>query len=79
MLHDSRRFQPRTLHNPVFDVHYLARQGGTSYPDAPEMCYSLIITVTAPGVPDLYNMVLRAYPTQLEALTPVITIPVPIS
>ena len=26
------RFQSRTLHNPTFDIHYLARQGGTSYP-----------------------------------------------
>ncbi len=78
VLHDSHRFQPRTLHNPTFDIHYLARQGGTSYPGAPTMRYSLVITLMAPRVPDLYNRVLQTYPTQLQALTPV-RIPIPIS
>ena len=78
VLHDSHRFQPRTLHNPTFDIHYLARQGGTSYPGAPEMRYSLVITLRAPRVPDLYNKVLQTYPTQLQALNPV-RIPIPIS
>jgi len=76
VLHQSKRFRATSLDNPVFDVHYLAREGGAAYGRAPKMRYSLVITVEAPGVADLYDRVLRAYPTQLEVLTPVIEIPI---
>ena len=77
VLHRSKRFQPSSLRNPIFDVHYLARHAGTSYKDSPKMRYSLVITAEAPRMPDLYDQVLRAYPTQLEALRPTIQIPLP--
>lgn len=77
VLHRSKRFRPSSLRNPVFDVHYLARRSGTSYRGSPKMRYSLVITSEAPRMPDLYDQVLRAYPTQLEALRPIIQIPVP--
>lgn len=76
VLHARNRFQPRTLKDPVFDLHYLARYTGTSYPSAPQMHYSLIITIEAPRIPDLYDQVLRTYPNLLEALTPAVEIPV---
>ena len=76
VLHARRRFQPKTLYNPVLDLHYLARYTGTDYPSAPRMRYSLIITIDAPRIPDLYDRVLRTYPNRLEALTPVVEIPV---
>lgn len=77
VLHRSKRFRPTSLRNPVFDLHYLARQSGTNYRGSPKMRYSLVITSEAPQMPDLYDQVLRAYPTQLEALRPTLQIPVP--
>lgn len=76
VLHARQRFRHTTLKNPVFDLHYLARYTGTNYPRAPKLHYSLIITIETPGVPDLYNQVLRTYPNLLEALSPVAGIPV---
>ena len=77
VLHRCKRFRPSSLRNSVFDVHYLARRSGTSYRGSPKMRYSLVITAEAPRMPDLYDQVLRAYPTQLEALKPIIQIPTP--
>lgn len=76
VLHARKSFRPRTLYNSVFDLHYLARYTGTNYPSAPRIRYSLIITIEAPRIPDLYDRVLRTYPNLLEALTPVVEIPV---
>ncbi len=76
VLHARRSFFSTTLRRPVFDLHYLARHTGTNYPRAPKLHYSLIITIEAPGMPDLYNQILRTYPNLLEALSPVVEIPV---
>lgn len=73
-LSTSRSFQSKTLHDPVFDVHYNARtSGGPAIAPRP-IPYSLVLTVTAPKIPDLYNRLLRRYQTQLEALRPVVPI-----
>lgn len=76
VLHRSKRFQARSLLQPVFDIHHLARIGGGDYGRAPRVRYSLVITVSAPRVPDLYDQVLRSYPTQLQALSPVVDVQV---
>jgi hypothetical protein len=38
--------------------------------------YAVVVSVTAKRMPDLYDRVVRRYHTQLEALRPVIEIPV---
>jgi len=75
-LHASNRFQGKSLNNPVFDIHYIARLEGRDFvPDQP-LKYALVVTVQSKNTPDLYNQVVRKYATQLEPLLPVIEIPV---
>lgn len=75
-LNADRTFFPRSLMNPVFDIHYNARTSGGAAKDADKIRYAMVLTVAAPRVPDLYDQVVRTYAGVLEALTPVIDIPV---
>lgn len=75
-LRSAVRIRPDNLLNPVFDVHYHAREMGRSPRWAPPVPYALVVTVSAPGMPDFYNRVVRRYRTQLEALVPVHELPV---
>ena len=65
-----------TLKAPVFDIHYNARATGHATSSAPRIRYALVVTVRCPRVPDFYDRVLRAYATRLEALEPLIEIPI---
>lgn len=64
------------LKEPSFDIHFNARKEGHDDKSDREINYALIITMEAPEVKDLYNKVVRRYATQLEALRPIIDIPV---
>lgn len=75
-LHAAQRFRPASLLNPVFDIHYNAREAGGPAHDPERIRYALVVTLRAPRVPDLYDRVVRAYAGQLEALLPVVEIPV---
>jgi hypothetical protein len=65
-----------SLRNPVFDIHYNARQGGAPTASAAKIRYALVVSVTAPRTADLYNKIVRRYATQLRPLQPVITVPI---
>jgi len=75
VLHRSDRLRGSSLQAPVFDIHYNAREAGHSGSGFERIRYSSVVTVEAPREPDLYNSVLRTYAGQLEAMTPVINIP----
>jgi hypothetical protein len=72
----TRGFRGSSLVDPAFDVHYNARKGGSSYKGAKPIPYALVVTVHAKNMPELYDKVAQRYRTQLEALKPVIQIPV---
>lgn len=74
--HAKKRMRGSTLNEPVFDIHYNARSEGQNDLTTQEIKYALVVTVKAPKIQDLYNQVVRRYATQLEALQPVIDIPV---
>lgn len=76
VLHRQKRMRGSGLHNPVFDVHYNAREAGGPSGTTDQIPYALVITVSAPAVRDLYDRVVRRYRTQLQPLLPVIEIPV---
>ncbi len=76
VLHASQRKRASSLSEPVFDVHYHARQEGQSTTGARKIPYALVVTVEAPKVPDLYNRVVTRYRTVLEVLQPTIQIPI---
>jgi hypothetical protein len=72
----ERTFRATSLSRPVFDIHYNARESGGPTKDAEVIRYALVISVEAKRVPDLYDRVVRAYAGRLEALTPLVEIPV---
>ena len=72
----THRFLWTTLNDPVFDIHYNARKGGHLYVNAKPIPYALVVTVHAKNVPDLYDRITQRYRTQLEALKPVIQVPI---
>lgn len=74
--HAGVSMQGKSLHNPVFDIHYNARLEGHNHALTDVLKYALVVTVRAKSVADLYDQVVRRYPTQLEQLRPVIDIPI---
>lgn len=79
VLHGSERLRASSLHDPVFDVHYVARQGGDDARPSGQIPYALVLTVDAPKVIDLYDQVLARYRTLLQPLRPTSSITVPVS
>jgi hypothetical protein len=75
-LHTSVTFMGKTLRNPVLDIHYNARQSGMNFAPEEALPYALVVSVQAKQLGDLYDRVVRKYAKQLEALLPVVEIPV---
>lgn len=75
-LHGECSFLGKSLRNPVFDIHFNARQESRSGSPDKKLDYALVISVRATKVPDLYSRIVRKYATQLEALTPLVEIPI---
>ena len=75
-LHASQGMLGSSLNNPVFDIHYNARETGASTGSAEKIPYALIITIQARHHVDLYNDILRAYAKTLVPIQPQVSIPV---
>lgn len=75
-LHASKTMRSTSLSVPVFDIHYNARMSGGVAREADKINYSLVVTVRAGRVRDLYDQVVRAYAGRLEVFSPIIEIPV---
>jgi len=68
LLQRSRDFQAgASLSSPVFDVEYHAREVSRSVPatSAPDVSFALVVTVQAPGVSNLYDLIRQKYPVLL--------------
>ena len=76
VLHNSKNMFASSLESPAFDIHYNAREGGASTRNADVIPYALILTVTAPKCPDIYNDILRAYNQMLVQIQPKISLPI---
>jgi hypothetical protein len=75
-MHAERNFRGKTLMDPVFDIHYNARQEGHNDTHSQEIEYALVISVKSNKITDIYDSVVRRYNTILEQLAPLIEIPV---
>ncbi|WP_323743720.1 S8 family peptidase [Clavibacter phaseoli] len=75
-LNNSRSMRGSSLRNPVFDVHYNARANGGNAQSARAVPYALVVSVESRRTVDLYDRVLRAFAGRLEALQPIIDLPV---
>ena len=74
-LHASKNKRSTSLYDPIFDIHYNAREAGANPKTTERIPYALVITVKAPKVTDLYNKIVRRYRGKLEALQPVLEVP----
>ena len=75
-LNSSRTMRGSGLRNPLFDVHYNARANGGSAQSPRAIPYALVVTVESRRTVDLYDRVLRAFAGRLEALQPIIELPI---
>lgn len=65
ILHRNRNFvELNSLADPVFDVEYHAREASRGVPSksAPDVVFALVVTISAEGVPDIYNLIRQRYP-----------------
>ncbi len=76
VLHSAKNMRGSSLKNPVFDIHYNARESGHRANGAEKIRYALIITVEAPKHADLYNEILRAYAKTLVPIQPQVSLPI---
>ncbi|NHQ86748.1 S8 family peptidase [Iodobacter sp. HSC-16F04] len=76
VLHGSKSMRGSSLKNPVFDIHYNARESGHKANGAEKIRYALIITVEAPKHAELYNEILRAYAQTLVPIQPQVSLPI---
>jgi hypothetical protein len=75
-LHAEQSKLASSLSDPVFDIHYNARDSGGSATAADKIKYALVITVEADKHPELYNDILQSYASQLVPIQPKISIPI---
>ncbi|TWU55931.1 S8 family peptidase [Rubripirellula reticaptiva] len=75
-LHRQRSFQPKSLKDPMFDVHYQVRESGRTTRASDKIRYAMIVTINAPKMPDLYDKIVQRFQTQIEPMTPLIEVPI---
>lgn len=76
VLHGDKRMRGTSLKDPVFDIHYNAREAGGRATGADKIRYALIISLEAPKHVDLYNDILRAYSKTLVPIRPQVSLPI---
>ncbi|WP_010104489.1 S8 family serine peptidase, partial [Verminephrobacter aporrectodeae] len=76
VLHDAQNMRGKSLKNPVFDIHYNARETGQQAKSPGNIRYALIITIEARKHADLYNDILRTYATTLVQIVPQVSLPI---
>lgn len=76
VLHGEKGMLGSSLSEPVFDIHYNARESGGATTHADRIRYALVITVEAPKHEDLYNEILRSYPSILLPIQPQVSLPI---
>jgi hypothetical protein len=75
VLHAENSYYGSSLLEPVFDVHYNAREaGGLASSGAPAIRYALVVTVHAPKHAQLHQDILKAHAV-LQALEPQVSLP----
>jgi Subtilase family len=74
--HASRRMRGASLRAPALDIHYNPRVSGHDAPMATTIPYAMVITLSAPRMPNLHDRILQRYRSQLEQLRPKISLPI---
>jgi hypothetical protein len=75
VLHAEHSYYGSSLLEPVFDVHYNAREaGGLASSGTPSIRYALVVTLQAPKHAQLHQDILAAHAV-LQALEPQVSLP----
>ncbi|MFG1284881.1 S8 family peptidase [Xanthobacter autotrophicus] len=75
VLHDEKRMRGSSFVDPVFDIHYVARQDAGPTRLARPMAYALVATIEAPKHTDLFSTILAQYESLL-AIEPEVAVPI---
>ncbi|MFC9240890.1 S8 family peptidase [Streptomyces decoyicus] len=76
--HKTIKKRASSLLRPVFDVRHLSRIDQLAGGGSDKVEYALVITITSPKDPDIYNKVVRTFSGRLEILQPQIDVPISI-
>lgn len=77
VLNAQSRMNAKTLAEPVFDIHYNARDQGDQSRETDPLKYALVITIEAPKMANLHQEILAAYPGLLVPIQPDIELDIP--
>lgn len=75
VLHAEKSLRATSLRDPVFDIHYIARQDAGPTNRAKPITYALVVTIEAPKHKDLFSTILADYST-LVAIQPEVSLPI---
>ncbi|NSZ87082.1 S8 family peptidase (plasmid) [Agrobacterium tumefaciens] len=75
VLHAEQSMLGKSLRDPVFDIHYIARQDAGPTSRARPIAYALVVTLEAPKHADLFSTILAEY-TSLVSIQPEIALPI---
>lgn len=75
VLHNQIGLRASSLYEPVFDIHYIARQDTHSTTRARPIAYALVVTIEAPKHANLFSTILAEQP-KLVAIEPEVTLPI---
>ena len=75
VLHAEKSLLGTTLNNPVFDIHYIAREAGADTRRGQPLAYALILSIEAQNHPNLFNEILQSYPV-LSQIQPQVSLPI---
>ncbi len=70
-IHGIKRMRANSVHRPLLQIHYNARQGGSATNAANPMPYALVLTVRAKNAVDFYDRIVNKYRNRLEVLQPI--------
>lgn len=77
VLHAEHSMLGKSFNDPVFDIHYIARQDAGPTSRARPIAYALVVTLEAPRHQDLFSSILAEY-NSLVAIQPEVALPIPV-
>ena len=76
VLSNEKSKNATSLHKPVFDIHYVARDDGQTPKSPVEIPYAMVITVESSVNPSLYADIIKTYLNVLSPIQPKVRLPV---
>lgn len=80
VLHEEKGKLGKSLEDPCFEIHYMARDGGDQISGAKASIikYAFVVSLESPKTPDIFSDILKSN-AKLAEIQPRIPVPIPIS